>query len=195
MLLSERMIDILKKKRAQSGMEYLITYGWAILLLGIIILLILSLRVLDVDWWSVQNDVWMLSSFSIPDFKATQFDPAPTTTSVLLFQLINDRGTNVTILNITVRDSSGNDIQIGQPGGQKVYAWYCPGVTCSINATAFPINMTSGERLIINGTIGMPGDLNTVFTTKIQINYTTPRSDIGMSYLDTGMIRGRIEPQ
>ncbi len=176
-----------KSKKAQSGMEYLMTYGWAVLVVGIIVLLLLSLRVLDVDWWSVKNEVWMLSSFGIPDFKASPYTPSPSTTSVLIFQLINNRGTNVTVNDITM-----DDIQVGSLGG-GIYVWDCPTPsTCYLNSTTFPFNMTPGKRLIVNGTISVPGEVNTVFTSKVQIKYTSPRSTL--EHRETGMMRGRIEP-
>jgi hypothetical protein len=185
------MIPKKKSKKAQSGMEYLITYGWAILIVGIVLLLLLSLRVLDVDWWSVSNEVWGLSTFAVPDFKATPYVPSPGDTSVLLFQLINNKGTNVTIYDVAIKDSLGVDHSVGFIGG--VYVWYCPTQsTCTFNTSSFPFNMTPGQRMVLNGTMGMPGDINTVFTTKIQIQYTSPRSN--QTHTDTGMMRGRVEP-
>ena len=174
-------------------MEYLMTYGWAVLIVGIIILLLMSLRVLDVDWWSVQNEVWMLSSFSISDFKTTPHPVQSATTSVLIFQLINNRGTNVSIEEIRVRDRDGNELLLGQ-GFEGIFVWYCDASGCEATprARAFPFNMTPGERMIVNGTIGIPGDINTVFTTKIEISYNSPRSS--QNHTDTGMMRGRIEP-
>jgi hypothetical protein len=193
---------IRKTKKAQSGMEYLITYGWAVLIVGIVLLLLMSLKVLDINW-TVQNDVWMLSSFTIPDFKATPYDVNDMQQgSVLIFQLINNRGSNVTIWNITVSSPSGEDIGLGHPpatrGGLRVY--YCDPMdpsNCSEYATQFPFNMTAGQRMIVNGSVWVPGETNAVFTAKLQINYTTPRSEeqIPIRYhYDTGMIRGRIEP-
>jgi hypothetical protein len=173
-------------------MEYLITYGWAVLVVGIVFLLLLSLKVFDVDWWGVENKVYMTSSFKIPDFKATPYTPNPGTTSVLLFQLINNRGSNVTIWNITVRDAAGTDRELGRLGG-RLDVYHCPSSTvCDSNATAFPFNMTAGERFVVNGTMGVPGEMNTVFTTKIQIIYDSPHSS--QNHTDTGQIRGRIEP-
>lgn len=176
-----------KTRKAQSGMEYLITYGWAVLIVGIVVLLLLSLKVLDVDWWMVKNEVWMLSSFGIPDFRASPYTPNSDTTSVLIFQLINNRGTNVTIVDITV-----DDVQLGSPGG-GIFVHDCPTpTTCTLNTTSFPFDMPPGKRLIVNGTIPVPGEVNKVFAVKIQFNYTSPRST--MDHIETGMVRGRIEP-
>ena len=181
-------------------MEYLITYGWAVLIVGIVLLLLLSLKVLDVDWWSVSNEVWGLSTFAVPDFKATPFTSSPSDTSVIIFQLINNKGTNVTITDITVKDSLGVDQSVGFPIGTGpppaiigAYVWYCPTPsTCAFEKIGFPFNMTPGQRIVVNGTIGIPGDINAVFTTKIQIIYASPRSTTNHS--DTGMMRGRVEP-
>ncbi|MFH1447838.1 MAG: hypothetical protein ABIG39_03155 [Candidatus Micrarchaeota archaeon] len=183
-----------QNRKAQSGMEYLITYGWAVLIVGIVVLLLLSLKVLDVDWWSVKNEAYMLSSFGIPDFKASPYLSSPDDTTVLIFQFVNNRGTNITIWNITAED-----VEIGNPGG-GLYVWDCPEPTTCIlmhsiyNASpTLPFNMTAGKRLIINGTIPIPGEVNTVFTAKLQFVYSSPRSS--QNHSETGMIRGRIEPE
>jgi hypothetical protein len=187
------MMSIKRSRKAQTGMEYLMTYGWAVLVVGIIILLLLSLKVFDIDWYSVKNEVWMLSSFDVPDFKATPYFPDPNQKTVLMFQLINNRGTNVTITGITFRSSADNDVPIGLTSSEGVYVWYCPTTsTCSLNATFFPFNMTPGQRMIVNGTIDIPGEMNVVFTTKLVITYRSPRSTI--DHVETGMMRGRVEP-
>lgn len=180
-------------------MEYLMTYGWAVLVVGIVILLLMSLRVLDVDWWSVQNQVYGLATFGIPDFKATPHPTNPTQASVLIFQFINNRGTNVTISEMTFEGSDGNDYKLGQGDIPQIYVYYCPTVTtpecaagsCCLNATDFPFNMTSGQRFVINGTIWVPGEINNVFMTNVIVKYTSPRSEV--SHTDTGKMRGRVE--
>ena len=190
---------IRKSLKAQSGMEYLMTYGWAVLVVGIVVLLLMSLRVLDVDWWSVQNQVYGLSTFKISDFKATPHPANPTQRSVLIFQFINNRPTNVTISEMTFEGSDGNDYTLGQGDSPPIFVWYCPTIktnecdagNCCLNATQFPINMTAGQRFIINGTIQIPGEINTVFMTNVIIKYTSPRSDVNHS--DTGKMRGRVE--
>ena len=179
-------------------MEYLMTYGWAVLVVGIVLLLLMSLRVLDVDWWSVQNEVFGLATFAIPDFKATPHPTKPAQASVLIFQFINNRGTNVTVLDMTFEGADGNDVSLGQGDSPPIFVWYCPTVptaecpaSCCLNATYFPFNMTPGQRFIINGTIMVPGDVNPVFMTNVIIKYRSPRSTV--DHTDSGKIRGRIE--
>ena len=181
-----------KNKKAQTGMEYLMTYGWAMLVVGVIILLLMSLRVLDVDWWSVQNQVFGLSTFGMPDFKATPYptDPAK---SIFIFQLINNKGSNVTVYDMTFEGADSIDYLLGDGELPHIYVWQCPAgnTTCSLNATAFPFNMTAGQRFIVNGTIRVPGDINTVFSSVVIITYSSPRSVV--NHTDTGKVRGRIE--
>ncbi len=187
-------MKIWKAGKAQTGMEYLMTYGWAMLIVGIIVLLLMSLKVFDANFFNVSNECWMFSSFGIPDFKVTPHPDSPETRSVIIFQMINNRGTNITVSGITLKDQDGNDVPIGFGDSPQLYVWQCPvgSGTCTVNATAFPFNMTAGQRFIVNGTMEIPGDMNLVFTTKLAINYTSPRSDV--IHTETGMCRGRIEP-
>jgi hypothetical protein len=182
-----------KSRKAQSGMEYLMTYGWAVLIVGVIILLLMSLKVLDVDWFSIQNEVFGLSTFNVPDFKVTPHVPPAPDDSLIIFQLINNKGSNVTIASIEFQKSDGSYDILGSADLIPIYVWQC-NLTgeCSINATHFPFNMTAGQRFVVNGSLrGVRGDVNTVFTSNIKIKYNSTRSIV--DHWDTGKVRGRVE--
>lgn len=164
-------------------MEYLITYGWAVIVVGVVVLLLMSLRVFDVNWFSVRNEAFGLGSFSVPDFRVV---PAGANMR-LMFYLINN---NRYQLNVTGIKIGENDIGLGPGAGDIRFTSNGTAIDFIPSPGGFAIG--PGERVLVNGTTAdITGDINTVFSAKIEMFFNTTS---GNSHTETGLLRGRIEP-
>ena len=86
---------MIKAKKAQSAMEYLMTYGWAILIVIIVAAALFALGVFNPATYT-QSTATGFTGFQIPS-GGWQF----TTGGVMTLQLKNMAGANIQVTNIT----------------------------------------------------------------------------------------------
>ncbi|ODS42641.1 MAG: hypothetical protein MSIBF_04890 [Candidatus Altiarchaeales archaeon IMC4] len=151
------------KTRAQSSLEYLMTYGWAILVISAIGLVIWQMGVFKVS--CPEKIAQGFSEIEVLDYKVT--------TSGVTLVLVNNGGSRVDInsegaVSATVNSVSCTSTNPGittfRPGAKETV-----GLTCTL-------------------TEYNPGDC---YVGNISITYNTTSS--GLSHTSSGTIRGGIE--
>ena len=89
-----------KSKRSQSALEYMMTYGWAILIIVIVAVILYSMGIFNPSS-SVSSTVTGFSGFVVPTAICSP-------TGYLLITLGNSVGYYVEITNLTAIPSSGS---------------------------------------------------------------------------------------
>ncbi|MEM3690294.1 MAG: hypothetical protein QXZ40_01015, partial [Candidatus Micrarchaeia archaeon] len=132
------------EKKGQSALEYLITYGWALVALAVIILLLYYLGVFNPTMWvPTKNEAVGLSVFGVTDFSVKGDG------SITLY-LVNNAQTSVNITDIKIKDSS-----LVSP------------------SPALPYVLKPGGNLTISGISTITGATGDAFYgVKIEFNYT-----------------------
>ncbi len=170
------------KRRAQGALEYLITYGWAILIIVIIGGALFALGVFNPSSWVSNKRATGFASIQVKDWKI-----GPTGASFVLGNKLGDTIT-ITGLNMTTAGAAA---------------------PCFSNYTfsLLPLNATntlnvdeSGKTIpasgSMSGTYGGTADncglagLGKTYTLTVQIQYVTPT---GVSHVDSGTITGKVE--
>jgi hypothetical protein len=130
--------------RGQSAMEYLITYSWAIVAIGVIIMLLFYLGAFNpTAWVPVRNEAIGLSVFGITDFTVNG------TGTITLF-LLNNAQSSVNLTDIKIQ-----------------------GVSLTGVTPALPKLMSPGSTFNITGNSTISGNKEDAFyNTKIEFNYT-----------------------
>ncbi len=107
--------------KGQSALEYLVTYGWAILAIVIIAVLLFYFGIFNPSTWvSSENRLTGMSGFSTTDVKIT--------TTTIQIQLANEKGNRVNVTNITYKGTGSIAPATGVTIG--------PGSSASVNITA-----------------------------------------------------------
>jgi len=132
-----------------------------------------------------KDECYYLSAFTIRDFKITPHVSDPTR-STFISQLINNRGTNVTVWDVKFESSSYHDIVLGEGENPQIYVWNCSPESCDLVTTSYPFTMKPGQKLVVNGTIRIPSDQN-FDDFKLAITYETPR--LLQNHTDTGTLK------
>lgn len=130
--------------RGQTALEYLITYGWALVALAVIILLLYYLGVFNPTMWvPMRNEAVGLSVFGVTDFTVRS-------NGEITLYLVNNAQESVNLTSIGIKDSP-----LISPNPPLPYV------------------LSPGRNLTISGisTIsGSPGDA--FYGVKIEFNYT-----------------------
>ncbi len=84
------------KMKGQSALEYLVTYGWAILAIVIIAVLLFYFGIFNPSTWvSSENRLTGMSGFGATDVKITS--------TTIQLQLANEKGNRVNVTNVTYK--------------------------------------------------------------------------------------------
>ena len=86
--------------KGQTALEYLITYGWAIVAISVIIVLLFYLNIFNPSAWvPVRNDAIGLSVFGITDFSVNG-------SGWMIMYLVNNAQASVNLSDIKIKDVS-----------------------------------------------------------------------------------------
>jgi hypothetical protein len=167
----------MKEKRGQVALEFLLTYGWAILILTVVALLLWQMGLFNI---SGEVDPGTSGFWGVAPYE----DFAYTKEQVLMIPISNRVGANVTIMNISVtfpgmdtytdtspKDEMPDDSAIIAPGDTKV--WSSP-KSPAPPPTEFP-KYTAGST----------------FKAFVTIAYNDSRT--GEIYLSSGNMWGNVE--
>jgi hypothetical protein len=157
-------------KKAQTALEYLMTYGWAILIVIIVGAALYSLGVFSPGSWTGKRTTGF-ALFQMVDF---QFK-----TDANLTMVIGNRlGKTVTLNQIVVNYKQANctktiDAPVG-PNIQKTYSIYtsAPSTTCSV---------------------GWPTSLDLKSSYNIVVDFYYTDTDSGLTHIDSGNLLGAVE--
>jgi len=130
--------------KGQSALEYLITYGWAIVAIGVIIMLLFYMGVFNpAEWIPVTNEAVGLSTFGVTDFTVNGSG------TITLF-LVNNAQSSVNLTAISILNKSLTGL-----------------------GPSLPQLMSPGSNLTITGNstiVGLRG--NTFYADPISFSYT-----------------------
>jgi hypothetical protein len=162
-----------KKFRLQSAMEYLMTYGWAILIIAVVLGVLYSLGIFN------GNTALGTSCISIPGYLCQ--NPSMTSAGLLSFtfgQNTNTNAYNVGFACAAVASSTG------MPNTGATNPWMFPSSTSGAVSGTIPANTYTalpGGQLTITGlqcygstgSAFNPGAIGATYTGKIWLNYTS----------------------
>jgi hypothetical protein len=171
------------KRKAQGALEYLITYGWAILIIVIIGGALFALGVFNPSSWVSNKRATGFASIQVKDWKVTS-------PGGLFLVLGNKLGDTITIEGVNMTTAGALTPCFSN------YAFSL----LPLNATNTLSVDESGKTIpasgAMTGTYGSAPDtcgnagLGKTYTLTVQIQYTTPT---GVSHIDTGTITGKVE--
>ncbi len=171
-----------KRFRLQSAMEYLMTYGWAILIIAVVLGALYALGVF--------GGAASLGTACIAAAPFLCSNPSLTTAGLLSFTL--GQNTQSTQYNIALACAATSN-SLGMPNTGSADPWYyvsTNGVASeSTGGSTSPANTLSlvpGQQLTVSGiqcyqsggTVFNPGSVGSSFTGAIWINYTTSSSNV-----------------
>jgi hypothetical protein len=130
--------------KGQTALEYLITYGWAIVAIAVIIMLLFYLGAFNpTSWVPVRNEAIGLNVFGITDFTVNG-------TGTITLYLVNNAQAGVNLTDIKIQGSSLTAL-----------------------SPSLPRVMSPGSNLTITGNSTITGSRgDTFYGTKIEFNYT-----------------------
>jgi len=121
-------------RRAQAAMEYLITYGWAILIMLVVIGVLFYLGIFS-------PKVVSACSFQSPGFICYAYKLAANTSN----------GESGLILDLS--QTTGHDIKVTGVNCTAIEGWF----VVEFNSTQSNITIASGSHKMLNGTFTNPG--------------------------------------
>ena len=154
-------------RRGQAAIEYLMTYGWAILIIIIIGVALVALGLTNPAMWAPPKGASGFSGFQITDW-------AYFSNGNLSLVIVNKYGSRVRINDLT-----------GKIGTKSSTGWTCEG---GYNA-ANPPELESGERIICNITFsGVSISPGARYSADVSINFT----DVGSTFQTTTTSKGTV---
>ncbi len=156
--------------KSQAAMEFMLTYGWAIVVVLVLITGLAYFGVLDVDRWFPPNQCVLPVGMSCIDYtiqykKAAGFDPA---TNTVELYVKNNRGNKIEITNAKVMGS-------GIKGATDPVTYNNEGVTIEI------------KNIQIDGKAISLGDK---FELDFMIEYTN--QETGLTHKEQGFLKGIV---
>jgi hypothetical protein len=156
-------------KKAQTALEYLMTYGWAILIVIIVGAALYSLGVFSPGTWTGKRTTGF-AQFQMVDFKFT--------TGGNLTMIIGNRLGKTVQLNkvvVTYKQTTCTQDNINQVIGPNVQKTYNMNQVVNSSCTTWPTQV----------------DLRTSYNLLVDFYYTDP--DSGLTHIDSGNLFGAIE--
>ncbi|OIO23542.1 hypothetical protein AUJ65_03530 [Candidatus Micrarchaeota archaeon CG1_02_51_15] len=157
------------KKRGQTALEYLVTYGWALLVIVIIAGILWYFGVFNPAKWTQEKQCGGFSSVQCIDFKIA-------TDGTLTLKVGNKAGAALSALNIT----NGTGTTISCSGGTTLAT--NQQITCAVNMTG--ATLADGNTLASGSSVGTSYEISTV---------TLGFNSQGIAHSDIGFVKGKIE--
>ncbi len=151
-------------RRGQGALEYLITYGWAILIIVIIGGALFALGVFNPSNWVSNKRATGFSSVQVKDWRATS--------SGVDLILQNKFGSDINLTVIVATRTSGN------------CSWYTPdGLTV--------LSLDGEEQVLADTPANCITGLDTgdTYTMDLQVNFVAN----GIDHVDSGVLVGKLE--
>ncbi len=158
------------RKRGQGALEYLMTYGWMILIVVVIGGALYALGVFDPTTWVTSKRAIGFASFQVKDWKLT---PSETIGATLVLGNKYGEGLTITAFHFNTTTSPIVGCTYGYPTSESVSLSENQEVSLisnSCNATS----LTTGKG----------------YTADVKIEFT---SSGGIAHTDTGVVTGKVE--
>lgn len=170
-------------KRGQAAMEFLMTYGWAILVVLAAIGALAYFGVLSPDKFLPDK------CSAAPPFSCTQYKLSAASNTVAITLTANS-GTDITPSSVTM---SCDGVTIKQADGDTLNASGVVGTTVLPNGNSFTLSWTGATLQSANcgGVSGSALQAGNKFKATYLLNYT--KSGETVSHTATGSIQARIE--
>jgi len=151
-------------RKAQAALEYLMTYGWALLIIMLVILILFYLGILNPSSFvGVRNQVTGLGTIIVRDF-------AVNGSGYITLYLINNADVSINLTNngIKIKDATLSAMSPSSYGNWR------PGANLTVTG--------------ISTLTGIKGDA--FYNVKIDFNYTIIG---GGNHMDSGIMSGKID--
>lgn len=165
------------KKKGQAAMEFLMTYGWAILA---VLVVLGALYTLDV--FNLKGKTPQTVNFPAP-FPNLDQQALVSTAGTVQVAFINQKGSTISLpLNGTATPKSGTSC-VATPTITGTY----------INGTAFSAgtNISNGQKFLLTWDCGTAGTAGDSFASDLSFYYTN--TETGQTFLQTGTVHGRYQ--
>ena len=159
--------------KGQGAMEYLMTYGWAILVVMIVGIVMWQLGIFNMGSTSITS-----TGFSKikPQLAGSGMKADGTFTGVFT----NGVGTGITVITAGAEDTIANESMTG--------------LQCELAVDpATATSIAAGDNFVLTGSSCALGNAGDVYSARIQISYTVRIGTVTSSHKDTGTIRGPYE--
>ncbi|MBU0667339.1 MAG: hypothetical protein KKC26_08305 [Nanoarchaeota archaeon] len=158
-------------KKAQAAMEFLMTYGWAILIVMIAIVALAYFGVLDSADFLPERCLFPAG------MDCVGYASADAMTETVKFVLQNNQGSDITIDSIVddISDDCGTPVLTG-----------CAGIGCTAEALPVTVNNNQKVTLVVNCTDGLDEGR---FKGEFNVRYTNENT--GVQLTATGSIRSK----
>lgn len=163
---------MMESRKAQAAMEYLMTYGWAILVVMIVGVVMWQMGIFNLGGTTVTSQGF---SRIKPQLAATGLNSNGDFTIIFT----NGVGTEINI------NSSEPGMFNGSVGGMHD--------TCTLTPTKFTISVGDNFRMYGNNCLtgSEPGS---VYSGAVTIRYSLSIGDVSSSHVEYGTVRGPVEP-
>jgi hypothetical protein len=148
--------------RAQAALDFLMTYGWALLILSIAAAAIVSLGIFDTGSF--------VGSRAVGFSQMTPVGWSLDSNGVLLIKLKNNAGSDIEITSI---NASLDALNI-------------------FNDTVVPLKYGENTEVITVGQFSSPSPVGTSYSIRVNIVYIDVESGPGFEYHDAGTITGKV---
>ncbi len=163
---------MMESRKAQAAMEYLMTYGWAILVVMIVGVVMWQMGIFNLGGTTVTAQGF---SRVKPQLAATGLNENGH------FTLIFTNGVGTEI----VLDNSDPAVFEGTVGGTSF--------SCDLSPSKYTISV--GDNFKVNGTgCGAGFEPGAVYSGAVTVRYTLSIGDVSSSHVDYGTVRGPVEP-
>jgi len=152
-------------KKGQGAMEYLMTYGWAILVVMIVGIVMWQLGIFNLGSTSV-------TSSGFPKIKPQLASCKMSTLGAFSCLFTNGAGSGITVNSISVTAGTGG--------------------TC-LTAIAPGFKVAVGDNFLISATSCKNGAVGDPYTATLAIAYTITVAGVDVTHNDTGIVRGPYE--
>ncbi|MBU0761993.1 MAG: hypothetical protein KKD39_03125 [Candidatus Altiarchaeota archaeon] len=151
-------------RKGQGAMEYLMTYGWAILVVMIVGIVMWQLGIFNMGSTT-------LTATGFAKIKPQLAGSGLSSSNAFVGVFTNGVGTKITV-------STGTGTLIG-------------GTTCGLVAT--PTTPSAGDNFQLAGTCTSGGNAGDVYTLTISMPYTVTIGTVTTSHTESGVLRGPLE--
>lgn len=180
---------MVKEKKAQGALEFLMTYGWAFL---VILVMIGALA-----YFGVLNPTRFLPDrcmFSTPPFncKGQEFTIKDAVTDTFQIQLQNTFGRGVKVSNINITFTDFPSIDCNSAAGSLTLM----GTASAANGVfAVPVEVPEGSLALLKGSCALGTDLEVGRKTKVlvQVTWKESSSSSGITKISEGELYAQVQ--
>jgi hypothetical protein len=182
----------MKSKKAQAAMEFLMTYGWALLVVLIAIAALAFFGLLNPQRF-LPEKCELGSGLTCLEF-AAEVGQSPTNSNITIIfnngigQPVYNMYINLSVCGTTGLNSSGGAAVAGNAGASCAPGNYSNGANCQGAAIIPSLSEGATARVYFNCSSSLLGTQNSRFKSDILVNYSTVTEGQALSHTKKGFI-------